>query len=47
MDFEKTLEAATDSIILNPKLDLFRSLAQMMTSRPSAYFSRKIDQKSA
>lgn len=36
MDFEKTLCEATDSICLNPKLDLFKALALYMNARPSA-----------
>lgn len=36
MDFERTLNEATDSVVLNPKVDLFKSLAQSMCARPSA-----------
>lgn len=35
MEFEKILQQATDSICLNPKLDLFLKLGQIVNSRPS------------
>lgn len=41
MDFEKTLNDATDSILLSPKLDLFESLASVINGRltgPRDYF---------
>jgi hypothetical protein len=36
MDFEKTLNDATDSVVLNPKLDLFKAIALYMNSRTTA-----------
>lgn len=36
MEFEKLLRQATDSVCLNPKLDLFEELGGMMNKRPTS-----------